>query len=57
LLLLGFLLPSLVYEFILVSISGKSVSSWEVFLCLLLTLLGAWLMNADRGIRATLRIA
>jgi len=49
LLLLGFLLPSVVYEFILVWVSGRAVSGWEIFLCLLLTLLGAWLINADRS--------
>jgi len=49
LLLLGFLLPPVVYEFILVWVSGRAVSGWEIFLCLLLTLLGAWLINADRS--------
>lgn len=48
-LLLGFLLSSVFYEFILVWVSGKAVSWWEIFLCLLLTLLGARLINADRG--------
>ncbi len=49
LLLLGFLLPPVFYEFIVVGVSGKAVSLWEVITCLLLTLLGAWLMNADRS--------
>jgi glycopeptide antibiotics resistance protein len=47
--LLGFLLPPVFYEFILVWVSGRAVSSWEILLCLLLTLLGAWLINADRS--------
>jgi VanZ family protein len=51
LLLLGFLLPSVFYEFILVWVSGRAVSGWEIFLCLLLTLLGAWLINADHSDR------
>jgi glycopeptide antibiotics resistance protein len=49
LLLCGFLLPPVFYELILVWISGRAVSSWEIILCVLLTLLGAWLMNADRS--------
>jgi hypothetical protein len=49
LLLLGFLLPPILYELILVGVSGRAVSSWEIILCLSLALLGAWLMNADRS--------
>src|ERR1700737_5565450 len=49
LLLFGLLLPPVIYEFILVWVSGKAVSWWEIILCLLLTLLGAWLINADRS--------
>jgi hypothetical protein len=49
LLLLGFLLPSVFYEFVLVWVSGRAVSWWEMIVCLLLTLLGAWLINADRS--------
>jgi VanZ family protein len=49
LLFLGLLLPSALYQFILVGVSGKSVSWREIILCLLLTLLGAWFSNADRG--------
>jgi VanZ family protein len=49
LLLLGFLLPSLFYEFILVWVSGRAFSWWEMIVCPFLTLLGAWLINADRG--------
>jgi glycopeptide antibiotics resistance protein len=48
LLLLGLLLPPVLYEFILEWVSGKAVSWWEIILCILLTLLGAWLINADR---------
>jgi len=48
LLLLGFLLPSVLYQFLLVWVSGKAVCLWEIILCLLLTILGAWLINADR---------
>ncbi len=47
LLLLGFLLPPVLYQFILVWVSGRTVSWWELILCFLLTLLGAWLINAD----------
>jgi glycopeptide antibiotics resistance protein len=49
LLLVGLLLPSVLYEVILVWVSGRAVSSWQVSLCLFLTLLGAWLINADRS--------
>jgi hypothetical protein len=45
--LLGFLLPSAHYEFILVWVSGRAVSLWQVSPCLFLTFLGAWLVNAD----------
>jgi hypothetical protein len=45
--LLGFLLPSALYEFILVWVSGRAVSLWQVSPCLFLTFLGAWLVNAD----------
>ena len=48
LLFLGLLLPSALYQFILVWVSGKSVSWQEILLCVLLTLLGAWFINADR---------
>jgi glycopeptide antibiotics resistance protein len=49
LLLLGFLLPPVLYQFILVWVSGRAISLWEITLCLLLTILGAWLINADRS--------
>jgi hypothetical protein len=49
LLFLGILLPAAVYQFILVWVSGKFVSWREIILCLMLTLLGAWFINADRG--------
>jgi len=49
LLLFGFLLPPIFYELILVWVSGKAFSLWEIILCLLLILLGVWLMNADRS--------
>jgi glycopeptide antibiotics resistance protein len=49
LLLVWLVVPSLLYEFILVWVSGRAVSSWQVSLCLFLTLLGAWLINADRS--------
>jgi VanZ family protein len=49
LVLLGVLLPTVFYEFIIVAVSGKAVSLWEIILCLSLTLLGAWLINADRS--------
>ena len=48
-LFLGILLPPVLYQFILVRVSGKSVSWREIILCLMLTLLGAWFINADRG--------
>jgi len=47
--LLGFLLPSALYEFILVWVSGRAVSLWQIGLCLSLTFLGAWLFNADQS--------
>jgi len=49
LLSLGLLLPSVLYQFILVRVSGKPFWWREVFLCLFLTLLGAWFINADRS--------
>jgi hypothetical protein len=49
LLLLGFLLPPIFCELILVWVSGRAFSLWEIILRLLLILLGAWLMNADRS--------
>jgi hypothetical protein len=48
LLLFGLLLPSVLYQFILVWVSGRGVLWWEIILCLMLTLLGAWFINADR---------
>ena len=48
-LVLGVLLPPVLYQLILVRVSGKSVSWLEIILCLMLTLLGAWFINADRG--------
>jgi hypothetical protein len=56
LLFLGLLLPSALYQFTLVWVSGKSVSWWEIVLCVLLTLLGAWFINADRGDGVLLRV-
>src|SRR6266853_3211648 len=56
LLLLGFLLPPIFYELILVWVSGRAFSLWEIILCLLLTLLGAWLMNADRSDKSSVWI-
>jgi glycopeptide antibiotics resistance protein len=46
--LLGLALPSALYEFILVWVSGRVVSFWQVSLCLFLTFLGASLVNADQ---------
>jgi VanZ family protein len=57
LLLLGFLVPPIFYELILVWVSGRAFSLWEIILCLLLTLLGAWLMNADRSDGVLLRVS
>jgi hypothetical protein len=56
LLFLGLLLPSVLYQFILVWVSGKSVSWWEILLCVWLTFLGAWFINADRGVAVSLRV-
>ena len=47
-LVLGVLLPPVLYELVLVRVSGKSVFWVEIILCLMLTLLGAWFINADR---------
>jgi VanZ family protein len=49
LLFLGLVLPSVVYQSILVAVSGKSFFWKETILCLVLTLLGARFINADRG--------
>jgi glycopeptide antibiotics resistance protein len=48
LLFLGLFLPPALYEFILVRVSGRALSVWQVSLCVLLTLLGIWLVNGDR---------
>ena len=48
LLLLGLFLAPVLFEFILVRVSGRAISAWQVSLCFFLTLLGVWLMNADR---------
>jgi VanZ family protein len=48
LLVLGLVLPAVLYEFILVWVSGRSASLWQVSLCLFLTLVGVLLINADR---------
>jgi len=56
LLFLGFLLPPVLYQFLLVWVSGKAVCLWELILCLLLTLLGASLINADRGDEVSVRV-
>jgi VanZ family protein len=48
LLVLGLALPSVLYEFILVWVSGRAASPWQVSLCLFLTVLGVWLINVDR---------
>ena len=48
LLLLGLFLPPVLFEFILVRVSGRAISAWQVSLCFFLTLLGVWLTNADR---------
>jgi hypothetical protein len=45
--LAGFLLPSALYELILVWVSGRAIIIWQVGLCLFLTFVGAWLINAD----------
>jgi glycopeptide antibiotics resistance protein len=45
---LGFVLPPLLYEFILVWVSGRPASLWQVSLCLFVTLIGVLLTNADR---------
>jgi VanZ family protein len=48
LLVLGLVLAPVLYEFILVWVSGRTASPWQVSLCLFLTVLGVWLINADR---------
>ncbi len=48
LLFVGLVLPSALYDSILVWVSGKNFSGREILLCFLLTLLGAWFINADR---------
>ncbi len=55
LLLLGFLLPPVLYQYILEWVSGKGVFLWEIILCLLLAVLGAWLINADRGVASAFK--
>ena len=47
LLFLGLVLPPALYESILVWVSGTIFSWREILLCILLTFLGAWLINAD----------
>jgi glycopeptide antibiotics resistance protein len=50
LLLFALLLPGALFEWILVLVSGRERSPWHVGLCVVLTLLGAWLINADRWV-------
>ena len=50
LLFLALLLPGALFEWILVQVSGRERSPWHLGLCVVLTLLGAWLINADRWV-------
>jgi hypothetical protein len=43
-------LPGALFEWILRQASGRELSRWHLGLCVLLTVLGAWLINADRWI-------
>jgi len=43
------LVPAILLEFILVRVSGRAISIWQLGLCCFLTMLGAWLVNADRS--------
>jgi hypothetical protein len=45
---LGLFLPPVLFEFILVRVSGRAIFAWQLSLCFFLTLLCVWLMNADR---------
>ncbi len=44
----GFVLPPVILEFILVGVSGRAISVWQVGMCICFTILGAWAVNADR---------
>jgi VanZ family protein len=50
LLVLALLLPGSSFEWILVQISGRELSRWQPGWCVVLTLFGAWLINADRWV-------
>jgi glycopeptide antibiotics resistance protein len=50
LLLFALPLPGAFFEWILMQASGRELYRWHLGLCVLLTVLGAWLINADRWI-------
>ena len=50
LLVLGFVLPSLMLEIVLVHVSGRAVSLENISLSILLALVGSLWMNADRSV-------
>ena len=56
LLVLGLLLPAVLYEFILTWTSGRAIYLWEIILCISLIFLGSWLINADRSDGVLLRV-
>jgi hypothetical protein len=56
LLVLGLLLPAVLYEFILTWTSGSAIYLWEIILCISLMFLGSWLINADRSDGVLLRV-
>jgi glycopeptide antibiotics resistance protein len=50
LLFFALLFPGAFFEWILAQVSGRERSLWQLGLCVILTLLGAWLLNADRWV-------
>jgi len=50
LLFFALLLPGAFFEWILVQVSGRELSRWQLGLCVVQTVLGAWLINADRWV-------
>ena len=50
LLFLALVLPGGFFEWILVQVSGRALSRWQLVLCVVQTLLGVWLINADRWV-------
>jgi hypothetical protein len=57
LLAVDLLLPPVFLEFLLVWVSGREILAENIFLSLLLSIAGAYLVNADRRVREPLPVS